>query len=296
MHLKIIPLFLMLVIVMSLYSQEATEIYLFDLNKTDESFTINNPINISDNEGYDNQPSFTEDGLSILFSSSRNGQTDIARYEIMDNYRSWITNTKANEYSPVSYPKKKKYFTCVRLDSNGTQLLYKYAYKKKLPEVLIPDLKVGYYLWYTNKSVISFVIGDIETLQVSNFQYKIRYPIESNIGRSLNKIPTPLSIGDKLVSYISKSHETPEIHAINPMNSETLYLADALSGSEDLTWTLDGSILMGRGNKIYKFKPGQDKNWKEISIESKLPVENITRLVVSPDGKKIAVVVLEKKK
>ncbi len=283
----------MLLFCISIYSQEATEIYLFDLIQTDNSFTIKNPINISNNEGYDNQPSFTEDGRSILFSSSRNGQTDIARYEMFDNYRIWITNTEANEYSPISYPGKKKYFTSVRLDEDGIQLLYKYAYKNKPPEVLIPDLKVGYYLWYTNKSVISFVIGDVETLEVSNFKFKIRYPIQSNIGRSLNKIPIRLSIGENLISFISKNLETPEIYAINPLNSETLYLTDALDGSEDLTWTLDGSILMGKGNKIYKFKPDQDKEWQEISIESKLPVAKITRLVVSPNGNKIAVVVKE---
>ncbi len=132
----------MLFICVPFNAQEATEIYLFDLIETNNSFTLKNPINISDNKGYDNQPSFTEDGTAILFSSFRNGQTDIARYEIIDNYRTWITNTEGSEYSPASYPGKKKYFTCVRLDKDGVQLLYKYAYKKKLPEVLIPNSKV----------------------------------------------------------------------------------------------------------------------------------------------------------
>ncbi len=293
MHLKIIPSILMLLFYVSIYAQEATEIYLFDIIKTDNSFSLENPINISDNEGYDNQPSFTEDGLGILFASSRNGQTDIARYDLIDNYRAWITNTKGSEYSPFSYPGKKKYFTCVRLDEDGVQLLYKYAYKKKAPEVLIPNLKVGYYLWYNNKSVISFVIGDIETLEVSNFKYKIRYPIQSKIGRSINNIPINLSIGENLVSYISKGLNTPEIYAINPLNSKNLYLVDALSGSEDLTWTPDGTILMGKGNKVYKFKPNQDKDWKEITIKSKLPVDNISRIVVNKEGTKIAIVVKE---
>ena len=294
MHLKIIPLILMLFICVSFYAQEATEIYLFDLIETDNSFTIKNPINISDNEGYDNQPSFTEDGNAILFSSFRNEQTDIARYEIIDNYRTWVTNTEGSEYSPASYPGKKKYFTCVRLDKDGIQLLYKYAYKKKSPEVLIPNSKVGYYLWYNNKSVITFVIGDIETLEVSNFKFKIKYPIYKKIGRSINNIPVPLSIGDNLVSFINKGLDTPEIYAIDPINSTTLYLIDALSGSEDLTWALNGTILMGKGNKIYKFNPLQDKDWEEILIESNLPIKNITRMVVSPDGNKIAIVVDEK--
>jgi len=277
----------------SMCAQEATEIYLFDLIKTDNTFLINNPINISNNEGYDNQPSFTEDGAAILFSSSRNGQTDIARYDIANNYRTWLTKTDANEYSPSTYPNKKKYFTCVRLDNNDKQQLYKYAYKNKEPQILIPNLKVGYYLWFDKYMVISFVLGDTETLQVSNFKHKIKYPIQSNIGRSLNKIPVAISNGENLMSFISKSHGAPEIYAINPVNSEEKYIADALEGSEDLTWALDGTMFMGKNNTIFKLKPREDKEWSIIKIESDLPVKNISRLVVSPNGTKIAVVVGE---
>jgi len=293
MHSKLIPSFLLVFFSISLFAQNATEILLFDLLKKDDSFVLKNPVNISNNEGYDNQPSFTEDGQAILFSSFRNGQSDIAKYEIFDNYRTWITETKTNEYSPMSYPKKSKNFTCVGLDEDGTQLLYKYYYKNKEPEVLIPNLKVGYYLWLNNKSLVSFVLGDVETLQVSNFKLKIKYPIQSNIGRSLQKIPVPMKIGDGLLSFISKGHDTPEIYAINPVTSETLYLADALEGSEDLTWTADGTILMGKGSSIYKLKPGEDKNWARIYIESDLPIKNITRIVTGLNGRKIAVVVSE---
>ncbi len=283
----------MLLFGMSIYAQEATEIYLFDLIQTDDSFRMSNAVNISKNEGYDNQPSFTDDGTAILFSSTRNNQTDIARYEIDENYRLWVTATPQSEYSPMSYPKKKKYFTVVRTNKDDSQFLYKYAYKNKVPEILIPNLTVGYYLWFDHRTLISFVLGEIETLQVSNLKYKIKYPIQSYIGRSLNKIPQSFSKGENLLSYISKSHESPEIYAINPVNSEQKHLADALENSEDLTWTNDGTILMGRNDKIFKLKPGVDNEWVAINIESDLPLKSITRIVVSPDGTKIAVVVGE---
>ena len=276
----------------TIFAQVATEIYLFDLKKTDSTYILSNPINISDNEGYDNQPSFTEDGLGVLFASTRNGQTDIARYDIAEGYRNWITNTEVNEYSPAPYYGKKKNFTCVRFE-NDEQLLCKYSYRGKEPEVLIPNLKIGYYVWFNKNIVITFVLGDTETLQVSNFKYKIKYPIEQNIGRSLNRIPTPFSKDPSKISYISKSHGTPEIYEIDPLSSESKYIVDAVEGSEDLTWTLEGTVLMGKDDKIYKFNPGKDKDWKSIWIESDLPLKNITRLAVSPNGQKIAVVVNE---
>lgn len=293
MYIRIIPSILMSFLCAILSGQEATDIYLFDLDEKDNEITISDPVNISKNEGYDNQPSFTEDGQAILFTSFRDGQSDISKYFIDENYRVWLTQTKESEFSPMSFPGKKKFFTCVRLNEDETQYLYKYAYKNKAPELLISDLKVGYYLWYDKKIVLSFIIDDIETLQVSNFKYKIRYPIQSNIGRSLNKIPESSGLGIGLVSFISLNHETPEIYAINPLNSKPQYITDALPGSKDLAWTNGGSILMGKGNTVYKFHPGKDKNWIPVILKSEIPIDGITRLAISPDGSKLAVVVKE---
>jgi len=290
MHLKIIPSIFMFFLCANILAQKASEIFLFDLIKSDGNYILSNPINISNNEGYDNQPSFTEDGTSILFTSTREGQTDIARYDIGGRYRIWITDTEVNEYSPAPYIGKKKYFTCVRSD-NDNQFLYKYSYKNKEPEVLIPNLNVGYYVWFNKNVVITYVLGDIESIQVSNFKHKIKYPIAQNIGRSLNRIPNPFSIGNDKISYISKSYGNPEIYEINPLTSESNYLIDPIEGSEDLTWTTDGAILMAKENVIYKYHPKTDNNWKAILIESEIPMKNITRLSVSPDGKKIAIVV-----
>jgi Tol biopolymer transport system component len=284
----------MLFLGMCVYSQEATEIYLFDLIKTENSYTIKNPINISNSEGYDNQPCFREDGTSILFSSFRNDQADIAQYNIEDNFRTWITDTKeVSEFSPAPFPGKKKFFTCVRFGKDGSQELYKYPFKNKTPVAIVPNIKVGYYSWFDKNNLVSFVLGDIETLQVSNFKYKIKYPIQSNIGRSINKVPASASNGKALMSFISKSHEVPEIYAIDPITSEFTFLADALEDSEDFTWTLDGAIFMGNDSAIYYFIPKKSKEWLPITIESDLPIEDITRLAVSPDGKKIVVVVAE---
>lgn len=274
-------------------AQDATEIYLFDLQEKDGQITISNPVNISKNEGYDNQPSFTEDGSAILFTSFRDGQSDISKYYIEENYRVWITDTKESEFSPHVIPGKKKYFTCVRLNEDGGQFLYKYAYKKKLPELLIPELKIGYYLWLNEKSILSFVIGDIETLQVSNFKFKIRYPIQSNIGRSIHKIPNSGGLGTNLVSFISLNHEVPEIYSIDPQTSDSKYITDVHEGSQDLTWTNNGTILMGNEAQIYQFHPGKDEKWQSINIDAEIPIQGISRLVISPDGSKLAVVTLE---
>lgn len=293
MPLKIIPSILMSFCFALLLAQEPSEILVFDIAENDTLVLLSNPVNISDNPGYDNQPVFSEDGLFILFASERNGQTDIARYNLQEGYRNWITNTPGNEYSPAPYPRKKKFFSCVRLNEDETQYLYRYAYKNKEPEIIVPELKVGYYLWFNDKTLITFVIGEVETLQVNNFKYKIRYPIEKNTGRSLQKIPSSVpGIGGDL-SYINLEHGSPEIYAIDPVNSEQEYIGDALPGSQDLVWTAAGSMLMGNEEGIYRFIPGKSDSWIPVKIESDVNMKGFSRMAVSTDGKKIAVVVSE---
>lgn len=270
------------------YSQTNTDIYLFDLIIGDSIIVVNNPIDISkNNEGYDNQPSFLNDGSGVLFSSTRNAQTDIALYDIDNNTKSWLTSTDANEYSPIQMPNK-KYFSAVRLEKDGNQLLWKYSFNKRKQEILLNNLKVGYHAWFNKKMIVSFVVGDPPSLVVSNLKYKIKYPIDKKIGRSISKIPNT-----ELMSIISFENGEPEIYSINPKNSDKKYITDPLKGSHDLAWTPGGTMIMGKKDKLYKLKPGVDKTWIEFASLESYGLTGITRLVVSPFGDKIAIVVDE---
>src|SRR5947209_14779317 len=61
--------------------------------------------NITNTPGYDNQPFFTPDGASILFTSNRGAtQTDIYRYDIAGARTTRVTNTPEGEYSPTVTP------------------------------------------------------------------------------------------------------------------------------------------------------------------------------------------------
>jgi len=285
--MKIKILCLLLAITTIGFSQTDTEVYLFDFIHGDSIIVIDNPINISDNKGYDNQPSFLNDGSGVLYSSTRNGQTDIALYDIENNVNVWLTETDANEYSPIQTPDK-KYFTAIRLEEDGSQLLWNYKFNGKKQEVLIEKLPVGYHVWISKKMLASFVIGDPSSLEVSNLKYKIKYPIDKNIGRSILKIPNT-----ELLSIISLEHEDPEIYSIDPITSNKTYIADPLEGAQDLAWTLDGTMIMGKGDKLFKLKPGVDKTWIEFASLSTYGLSGITRLAISPLGNKLAIVIDE---
>ena len=70
-----------------------TELFLYELSFADGQPLIGKPLNISNNPGYDNQPSFTPDCRAVLFTSVRGGRTpevpkgaatgsDIYRYDL----------------------------------------------------------------------------------------------------------------------------------------------------------------------------------------------------------------------
>lgn len=282
---------LLIVIVVNIsfiFPQDDTEIYLLDLVQGDSLIVVSNPINISRNNGYDNQPAFLLDGSGILYSGMRDGQTDIALYDIETRTKEWLTNTTTNEYGP-RHTFRKKYFSAVRHKEDGSQELWEFSFNGKRAEKILENDKVAYHIWVHKKMFAAFIIGDPAVLQVSNLKYKIQYPIAKNIGRALQIVP-----GSDQISLISYEQEEPEIYAVNPVNSEAKYLVDPLEDVQDFTWLPNGTMISGKDSSLYKFVPGKDKNWIEFANLAEYGLKGITRIAVSPLGTKIAIVVDEK--
>lgn len=268
------------------FAQNSTEIYLFEFTYKNNSYQLINPINVSDNEGYDNQPSFTEDGKSLLYASTRNEQTDILWYNIESGSKKWITNTPGGEYSPVLMSDG-EHISAVRLDPDGLQLLYKYSVKDGSSDVLVPDLKIGYYSWFLTSRIIAFVLGEPATLQEIDLAHNEIVAVDENPGRSIHYIP-----GTKMYSYVDKSDPNNwKIMQAVPNNSEwTEEITSTLSGAEDMVWLNMHTILMGKDDKLYYFDTrSESSTWKLFADLSKYNLSGVTRL--AKNGNKIAVVV-----
>src|SRR5258706_516454 len=79
-----------------------TDIFLMSMTLKDGKYAFGKPLNITNREGYDNQPSFISSGKKILYSSKREkDQTDIFIYNIKDSTTTQLTRTNNSEYSPV---------------------------------------------------------------------------------------------------------------------------------------------------------------------------------------------------
>ena len=268
-------------------AQPSTEVYLFDLTETESGFNLSNPVNVSDNAGYDNQPSFTSDGKALLYASTRNEQTDILWYDISSGNKNWLSKTQGGEYSPVLTPDG-IFVSAVRLDPDGLQLLYKYSIKEQTSEVLVPGLTIGYYAWTSESTIIAFVLGDPPTLQKIDLKSGENIVLQNNPGRSIHKIP-----GTQDFSFVDKSDSKKWIimrsSLADPNSSEQI--TSTISDSEDMVWTGTNIIVMGSGSNLYFYdlRDGDSSEWKLLANLSKFNLDGISRLAYH--NGKIAVVV-----
>ncbi|WP_299211821.1 nuclear transport factor 2 family protein [uncultured Aquimarina sp.] len=268
-----------------LSAQSDTEIYLFDISINENVLELKNQRNISNNDGYDNQPSFYNDNI-VLFAATRNGQTDIAKYNIRDNKINWISETlQGSEYSPIKVPNQKA-ISAIRLDTTGKQLLYQYDYKTGKPKPLIENLVIGYHTWFSKDIVISSVLeeGGL-SLVVSNLTDNTNKTFQKKVGRSLHKIPN-----SQLISYISKENEKWEIKSLNPITGETKKIINTIPEAEDMCWLVNGTILMPKDNIIYKFNPKMDTDWNIFHTFLNKEIGGISRITTNKIGTMLALV------
>lgn len=266
-------------------AQTNPEVYLVDIKKDGDSLLFLNPINISDNEGYDNQPSFFDDD-HLLFSATRDGQTDIKKYQIQQGNYTWQSDTQnGSEYSPLRI-KGSTHISAIRLDNDGTQLLYRYSNIDADPEILINDLKVGYHVWFNEDILVTTVLtGEGMDLVVTNFKDNSSYTVQKNVGRSLNRIPN-----SNKISYVSKEEVLWAIKSLDPVSGATEEIIRTYLLKEDLCWLEDGTLLTGYGNRLYRHHPKVDKDWKLAHVFKDKDINMISRLAVNSKTTQLALV------
>lgn len=268
-----------------LLAQQSTEVYLMDMIGNADSIQLSGPLNISNNEGYDNQPSFLDDD-NILFSSTRNNQTDIALYTMSTGNKTWISDTPGgSEYSPLKIPGKAA-VSAIRLDADGLQRLYQYDLQTGVSKELIKDLKVGYHVWYNEDIIVCTVLVENRMdLVVADIKKGTNLTFAKNVGRSLHKIPNT-----DLVSYISKADKTFAIQSLHPIKGVTKTIHYIWNGRDDIAWLSEHTILATTEKAIVQVSADTTANWDIFHQPDASKLYKMSRMAVSPDGKKLAIV------
>ncbi len=272
----------------------STDIHLFPLTLRNGALNVGAPINITARAGYDNQPSFTPDGRSVLFTSVRkDGQSDIYRYDIARRRTVRLTRTPESEYSATVTPDGRR-VSVIRVEADSTQRLWSFALDGRDPRLELTHVKpVGYHAWADDSTLALFVLGAPATLQVVIARGSAR-TVLSGIGRSMHRIP-----GGQSISFVHKVSDAEWwIKRLDPGTDSVTTLVRTLPGSEDHAWMPDGSVLMARANTLYRWTPSSmppsdTADWQIVATFDAPALGRISRLAVSPTGAWLAVVSAE---
>ncbi len=272
-----------------LFSQPlpTTEIFLGELSVEDGRVILGEMKNVTQNDGYDNQPWFLPDGMSFLFSSVRaDTQADIFRYDIEDDTIVRITSTPESEYSPRLMPDG-AHISAVRVEMDGTQRLWKFNLDGSNPEPVLKTIKqIGYYCWVDTNQVALYILGEPVQLALADIRTEKASTMANDVGRSLNIIPEVNTL-----SYVSKEDDsTWIIREYTPVLKHSVPIMSALRGSEDVAWLPNGTMLMGRGSMIYQYNYNIDSGWELCADLSGDGITGITRIAVNPEGDRITIV------
>lgn len=265
----------------------ATDIWMADLVRDGASWRIESPRNLTDRDGYDNQPAFTPDGAKLLYTSFRDGQTDVWELDLATGSPRQVTATPESEYSPTPYGGGSRLST-VRVEADGTQRLWSFAYPDgDDPRLLAAEVKgVGYHAWLEERTLALFVLGEPFTLRILDLQSGEPTIVAEGIGRSIHKLP-----GERAASYVAPDGDEFAIWAVAAEGGEPRRLAPApVSENRDFVWTPDGALVAAVGAKLYRLRPTMETDWIEFADLAAHGVGNVTRLAIAPAGDRVAFV------
>lgn len=268
------------------FAQDNPEVYVMDVTPAYEGLQLLNVHNISNNKGYDNQPSFISNE-TLVFAGNNDGQTDISEYNLSSKLQKWINSeTEGGEYSPQKFPSSND-IAAVRLDKDGLQRFYRYNSETGVSSELIADLQVAYFAFYNDDTILSTVLnGDQMDLVMIDMATKTSDTLFHNAGRSLQRIPNTKSMSYTLVN----DQGNLDLYMMKMTSSESFFVCELPIGVQDFVWLNDTQILVGNGDNLYIYDTLGEIDWKQVASLADYGIKKITRLAVSPNGKKLALV------
>src|SRR5688572_29646275 len=164
---KLRSLSLLILCTLRLVSQVPdTDVWLFklELNKQKETI-LAEPQNISNREGYDNQPSFSPDSKSLFYVTIREDkQADIYCYDLKSKINKPITRSKESEYSPTILPGGKK-LGVVMVEKDSVQRIHLLNPELGFDDGKIDIDSVGYYTFINTDTLVYYKLTQPHSLR-----------------------------------------------------------------------------------------------------------------------------------
>jgi hypothetical protein len=272
------------------------DIWIADLSWTDGAPTLSNLQNLTARTGYDNQPAFTPDGGTMLYTSGDNetGQTDIWRLDLASGEAAQVTDTPdESEYSPRIAPNgRMSYIYQPPGGYGGYVYLAQTDNSDRGPA--FDAQPFGYYLFNPEMDrVVTFALTDPLTLAFTDLRgdEPVASVLSENPGRALAR-----SASGQTGAWLTLSQEDgPAMVYAFDFDFDVLTPVGALPGQAQDFAVID----RGEGDEFFSTDEGvlvfgslskAGFAWAPVFDLGESGLTGVTRLAVSPDNSRIAIV------
>lgn len=281
----LLSLCLVMSLVVSTLAEEPpnSDIVLFDITKVDGRMELTNPRVVANSPGYDNQPYFSEDSQSVYFTRIEDGNADLWVWTAESGEEN-LTASDWSEYSPTVVPNSQGLLSTVVVEEDDTQRLWTFSPYAGF-QLLFPLIQpVGYHAW-SGEKVALFVLGEPHELRIGEWGSDETKLVARDIGRCLQKVP-----GRDVVSFTRSTKGGHRLSLYDFQTGTQTSLRTLPTDIQDYVWLNQDDILTWNGSTLVRGRADDLGPWEKIASGFKL--RGVTRLALSPDSKRLAVVYL----
>ena len=258
----------------------ATDIYVYRLDRPQDGV-----VNITKRAGYDNQPAYL--GARLAWTRQSEGKTDIWWLNL--EAPAAFTKTPESEYS-AALTADGKGVAVIRVELDSTQRLWRFPIGPGAPSVVLADIKpVGYFAYLDSTTLALFVLGSPNTLQIADTRTGKGTVVTMNVGRSLQRVP-----GGRRASFTQRVSGKTMLQTVDPTpRADGSFAIDTVATLPDsadyVVWRTPLTLITGAGSRLMQLHlPARE--WTLLADLSAQGIQRISRLALSPDGRRLAFV------
>jgi hypothetical protein len=271
--------------VLNLHAQlPNTDVWLFKIetNKLGE-YLLKNPLNISNREGYDNQPNFSTDGKKVYYVSVRSDkQADIYSYDLNTKMTLPLTRSKESEYSPQQ-SENGKYINSVVVELDSAQRIHFISSETGFDEKKYDFDSVGYYCFLNTDTVIYYKLTEPHSLRF--------YVKSSKEDKWLGNSPVRgfKAINRHTLLYGLKDSVKVEFYTYDFLLNKAKKYCEYPSVNEDIWWHTKWGLLKSEETKILRYEESKN-NWQVLFDLNSFGIKKITRIAFDSKNSYLVIV------
>ncbi|HQU60159.1 MAG TPA: hypothetical protein PLU64_13230, partial [Saprospiraceae bacterium] len=210
--------------------------------------------------------------------------TDIYKLDLKNFTKTQVTDTPESEFAAARMPEMYN-FSAIRMEKNGRDSVMR-LWQFPIDQLTNgkPAFKylsgVEQYYWLNSRDIIVYKGGDPSTLSIMDTNSDKIETIATNVGKTFARLPN----GN--LAFVQKNRyddwKLMEKNLYRPKEVPRTII-ETLPNAEHFAVLPDGTFLMAKGSKLYKYNKFTDDNWKEAADLRFYEIRNISHLEIGPE-------------